>query len=361
MTGRERLQAIFSRRPADRLSWSTLVDDNTLGALPAPWQGLSALDFYRRLGCDILQLGDWGLPASFGGVRLVQPGVEESWSTDAAGNRLCTSRCAHGTLTGKMAPNWHPLEYFVKTAEDVRLACRRWEESHYEALDVREPFRQAEAAVGDAGVCTLFLGASAIPYLLEYLIGMEQFYYLLADYPEEVDALIRVLQEKDRQRFEIVAATNPCGIGILCENTSTYYISPEIYAKYNMPSQRDFTQAMHRHGKTAILHMCGHVRQILPVIRETGADGIHALTPPPLGDTPWELALDVLGEDMIIQGCLTPDIFLAAPLAEVGPALDRLITPRLRQAHFILGPFADGISVPLERFLAVRDWTEKHG
>jgi hypothetical protein len=30
----------------------------------------------------------------------------------------------------------------------------------------------------------------------------------------------------------------------------------------------------------------------------------RALTPPPTGDTPWELALDVIGENLIIIGIL---------------------------------------------------------
>jgi uroporphyrinogen-III decarboxylase len=117
---------------------------------------------------------------------------------------------------------------------------------------------------------------------------------------------------------------------------------------------------MHASGKVAIIHMCGHVRDILPLIRETGADGVHALTPPPTGDTPWELALDGLGEDTIILGALDPTIFALGPVQDIGPALDRLITPRIRRAHFSLLLGADGIAVPLERFEAVAEWMARN-
>ena len=40
--------------------------------------------------------------------------------------------------------------------------------------------------------------------------------------------------------------------------------------------------------------------------------------------------------------------------------LDRLITPRLREANFVLGAFADGVSVPLERFEALKHWMRKN-
>jgi hypothetical protein len=41
-------------------------------------------------------------------------------------------------------------------------------------------------------------------------------------------------------------------------------------------------------------------------------------------------------------------------------ALDKLITPRLKRANFVLGVFADGISVEPERFYAIARWIEKN-
>ena len=175
-----------------------------------------------------------------------------------------------------------------------------------------------------------------------------------------MENLIRLMQEKELSRFEFDAQTS-CDVVILCENTSTRYIGPKIYEKYNMLSQRSFVEVCHKAGKKGILHMCGHVHDLLEMIRETGTDGIHALTPPPIGDCHWEKALDVLGDDLIILGALTPDIFHQFPLAEIGPALDRQITPRLRESNFVLMPAADGTATPLDRFLAVRDWVESRG
>lgn len=358
MTRRERLQTIFQHKALPTLAWTTLVDGNTLGGLPASMQGMSVLDFYNYLGCDVLDLNAWALPWYFSGVRLITPGVEVVRSVDDAGNQVEETRCARGVLRARVSSNWHPIEYQVKSYDDLRLFLHRWESSYYEAVDDTQAYANVEQLVGDAGVSVLFPQPSAIPYLLENAIGMEQFYYLLDDYPDEMDALIRTIQARDHQRF-LLQAQHPCPTAILCENTSSRYISPAIYARYNMPSQRDFVETMHAAGKTAILHMCGHIHNLLPLIKETGADGIHAMTPPPLGDCPWEAALDVLGDELIIFGTLNPDIFHDLPADEVGPALDRLITPRVAASPFVLTLFADGITVPLERFLLVKDWVER--
>jgi hypothetical protein len=96
-------------------------------------------------------------------------------------------------------------------------------------------------------------------------------------------------------------------------------------------------------------------------VKETGCDGIHALTPPPTGNTPWEDALDVLGERTIIVACLDPTVWISGPIGGIGQGLDRCITPRIRRANFVLWIAADGIPVELDRFLAVRQWMDRNG
>jgi hypothetical protein len=291
------------------------------------------------------------------GSRLVMPGVEVSTSRDESGETRTVSRCRYGVLTGRLSRYNHPTEYAVKSIDDMRILAERWEDAYYEDADEQAAYDAIDAGVGEDGITCLFIPPSVIPHLLEEAIGIEQFYYLLADYPDEMGALIRLMQEKELTRFELCTHT-PCDAIILTENTSTRYISPAVYEKYNLSSQRSFVEACHRAGKKGILHMCGHVKLLLELIKETGTDGIHALTPAPTGDCSWEDALDVLGDDLIIIGILTPDIFHQFPLKDVGPALDRCITPRVRESRFILALGADGTPVPLDRFLAVRDWVE---
>ena len=358
MTGRQRLSAVLRKQPTDRLPWTILVDDASLAGFPEAMRGHGGIDFYRHLGCDVLLLNGWNTPHCLRSPSLRWGGcVAAEQRRDGAAD-VTTWRTPWGELTAVLERG-HPRKYPVDSIEAVRTWRRMWEDARYEAHDDRQELAALDALLGDDGVVTRFWGPSAVPQLLELDMGTENFYYLLADHPDEMDGLIRTIHARQLEAFEHLAA-GPWESVTLVENTSTFYIGPGVYERYNMPHQRDFVEAVKRRGKAAILHMCGHVHALLELIGQTGCDGIHALTPPPTGDTPWEEALDELGDDLILFGALDPTIFVSGPVDGIGPALDRLITERLRNANFVLCPFADGIPVGIERFHAVQRWMDEN-
>lgn len=359
MTGKERLTAILQKQPKDRLSWTTLVDSNTLDIIPEPLGGGGGLDFYRHLGCDIFLLNNWGLPHPFPRFpKMAWPADVRITRETVNGQQQVRCQTDRGMLTS-ITQSSHPVKPLVETLEDVKVYRYMWEGARFEDGDDRPAFAAAEQMVGDDGIVTLFPGPSAIPRLLEEVMGTMSFYYLMNDHPDEVTALIEVMHSRELELWKGYAK-GPWEVAILCENTSTYYISPDIYRRFNGPHQKDFVDIMHAAGKVAIIHMCGHVKDLLNDIKAIGADGIHALTPPPTGNTPWELALDILGEDAVIIGGLDPSIFIVGPVDDIPRKLDQLYTPRLRKANFVLCSGADGIAVPIERFEAIKRWMQKN-
>lgn len=359
MTGRERMNAVLRKQPKDRLPWTTLVDDAALSVAPEELRLKGPIDFYKYLGCDIFLLNGWSTPYEFRSPEL-------RWSDDVKITEQIEGRrrirhwtTPKGTLTTIMEGS-HPLKYPVDSLSAVHIYREMWEGMSFIAHDDSGTLASLDWLIGEHGVVTRFWGPSTIPRLLEEDMGTENFYYLLADHPAEVHALINTIHAREVEAFKILA-DGPCSSVTLMENTSTYYISPAIYREFNMPHQREFVEIVKAKGKTAILHMCGHVGGILDLIKETGCDGIHTLTPPPTGNTPWEKALDVLGEDLIIFGCLDPSVFVAGDIRRIPEVLDLQITPRLRASNFVLNPMSDGIPTETARFEAVAKWVRENG
>lgn len=368
MTGRERLTNIINLKPADRVSWTTLADDYTRSVMPESIRNLSMMDFYRYIGCDILQFGNFGFTDETQGVkypyRLMTPEIKEVETyIDENGCEVRKRKTKWGDLIG-IYKKGHPIKYAVQNIEDIQILTKIWMSSCYAADEegCKESYEKMDRLIGSDGIFIPTSEPSPIQSLLEFEMGVENFYYLLYDYKDEMDELISVMNHVKMQEYRIIADKMPYSACIPVENTSTTYISPAIYREYCIPFMSGFVSLMHENNKKAILHMCGHLNNLLPELKETGLDGIHALTPKPIGDTDFDAALDLLGEKLIIVGCLDSTVFQSptATPEDIKALLDRTVTPRLRESNYVLWAVADGLPTPIEKFLAIRDWMEKN-
>ena len=367
MTGRERLTRVLNRQPVDRVCWTTLVDDLTRSPMPPEYREMPVLDFYRAIGCDILAFGNYGLPPEAcvtSPCHIVRPSLELRTEVLSDGTLLQERVAPCGVLTAT-ARSGHPVKYPVETAADLRTLTELWEETRYEeAPGTEESYARAEAALGEDGLYAYATNPSPVQELLEYEMGVRGFYYLLQDYPAEVEGLLEVMHARRLEEYEIVARRVPAPAIIPVENTSSTLISPALYRRYSLPQLRDYVRIIQSHGRKAVLHMCGHLRALLPDIGETGLDGLNAVTPPTVGDTPFELVLDTLGEDtVILGGVFAPTVFQAPTVSrdEIWRALAQTLTPRIRASNLLLWLAADGLATPVERFLWVREWMDLHG
>jgi len=57
----------------------------------------------------------------------------------------------------------------------------------------------------------------------------------------------------------------------------TTFCRPELYAELIFPFYVELVDMVHRHGLPAILHTCGYTESVLPVIVQTGFDGLHPM------------------------------------------------------------------------------------
>jgi Uroporphyrinogen-III decarboxylase len=333
--------------------------------MPEEIRKLNIMDFYRHIGCNILQFGNYGLTKAESVVypfRLQVPDdiVYEEY-TDEHGFDINKRKTRWGELV-EIKKQGHPVKYPVQTIEDIRILKNIWLNSIIAIVEdgCSESYTRIDKLLGEDGIFIPTSEPSSIQTLLENEIGVENFYYLLYDYQEEMEELLDIMNNIKKQEYKILAERTPYSAVIPVENTSTSYMSPQIYRKYCVPLMHEYADIMHRNGKKAIIHMCGLINELLPDIKEIGLDGIHALTPPPVGNTDYNHALDVLGDKLIILGCLDSTVFQSpyATSDDIKALLDKTVTPRLRESNYILWAVADGLPTPIEKFLVIREWME---
>ncbi len=368
MTGRERITNICKRLPVDRIAWTTLITNETRSGMSAELREMEVIDFYRYIGCDILQFGNASLPKNLQVPlprHVKQPEtVKKETKNLPDGSVLLKEKTPWGTLTS-VSRKGRLIKFPVETVEDLRIMKNIWKNAMYMEPDgFEKAYVAVEEKIGDSGIYVPVTGISPVQQLLQIDMGIVNFYYLLQDYPQEMEELIDILHNCRKREYEFFASRTPGPAVIALENTSSTLTSPAIYRKYSLGHMQDFVNIMHRYGKKAVIHMCGLLKNLLPSIKETGLDGINGLTPPPIGDTPFELALDTLGEDLIILGG-SPDCNLfhnqSLSAGEIKQALTRSIPPRIRSAHFLFWLVADGLETELDNFFIVREWIEEHG
>ncbi|MCL1854842.1 MAG: hypothetical protein FWF86_03835 [Clostridia bacterium] len=367
MNGQERMEAIHKKQPHDRAPICTLVDDISRMGMSRRFREMTPIEFYKYLGYDIYQFGNYGLPEAEQvkyPYNMVKKNVIETFTDLGDGYTEAVTETERGILTGKTYRG-HPVKYPVENLNDVKILTEIWRNTEY-AADLEgcgESYERMAKLMEGYGVYVPVVYPSALQKLLEEDIGAENFYYMLQDYPREIHELIEIMHDRRCQEYRLVAKHMPYDACITCENTSTTYISPALYRQISQRHMKDFVDIMHAEGKMGILHMCGYINDLLYDFIPTGLDGIHGLTEPPVGNTLVADALDILEEDMLIvtgldsTKVLCPDYSPDRLIAH----MEEFITDRLKKANIVFGIAADGLTTPLDRFITVGEWFATRG
>ncbi|MHB1455488.1 MAG: uroporphyrinogen decarboxylase family protein [Armatimonadota bacterium] len=363
MTNRERLLAILNRQPTDKPCWTTLIDAKTRSEMPDQVRNMTHIDFYRFIGCSVLQLGPYGLemqnqmppPYRFNSQNMI-----EKYEHMSDGSIRIIREMDLGVLE-VVYKDGHPTKYPVQTIDDIRLLKKIWLNSYYiiDTASVAAYYDLISDEIGDSGIYAETMQPSPVQQLIENEMGLETFYYMLQDYPSEMEELLEIMHSRRKEEYEIVSKYSSADVIIPIENTSSLMTSPVIFRKFSQRHLKDYAEIAHNSNKKIVVHMCGHLKDLLDDIAIIGVDGINGLTPPSVGNTTFEEALDVLGEHFIILGGIFPPEVIHNPNVskyDIVKMLENIYTPRMRNANFLLWVATDGLPTGLEKFSIINEW-----
>ena len=139
-------------------------------------------------------------------------------------------------------------------------------------------------------------------FFVEHLAGIEGAHYLLADNQARVEDLFSSLHEMLKKTTTLKAQHSVADMLAFIENTSTTLISPTQYVTYCSKHIKDYSSICDSFGRKLALHMCGHLKNLLPDLANVGARVFEAFTSPTVGNTPLSLGREHCPDICLIGG-----------------------------------------------------------
>jgi len=165
----------------------------------------------------------------------------------------------------------------------------------YQPPDMRDPTRYPLFGLikklAGAGRYRLVCGDTFIFSRLLFLRGFDQAMTDLVLYPEKVDRLLDLLEDHFRGFIEMVGRFGVDGIQF-DDDLGTQLnamISPDMFRRFFLPRYTRLVQLVHELGMHFILHSCGNIGKMIPLLIEAGIDALQL-------DSPNQTGLDRLAE-----------------------------------------------------------------
>jgi len=298
--------------------------------LPAPYTGMSFHEVYRALDCSA-RLYEFN--SCF--RRVEHPAVSVEWRDLNETDVEMTIRTPVGdqiALRRRSANSPHAitLKWEVETPEELAIATWREENAGWE-WD-QEQYDAHMAACGDLGAPTMFMPRMNVQSLYIEKMGVEKGVYAMFERPAEIEAYFEALEENHGRLIDVIGAS-PIDIVNFGENIHSGTLSPDLFLRYHLPACQRRCERLHAAGKFVCSHWDGDTKPLLPFVKETGLDGVEAITPHPQGDVTLEEIKGALGDEVFLMDGIPAihfdDTYPVETLVECTERLIELFAPKL--------------------------------
>ena len=225
------------------------------------------------------------------------------------------------------------------------------------ALDFSGVSNEARAHADRAVIGVFTWGAYHIATLVR---GTEDLMLDFALRPQYADTLIKTIAERILAYLDILLERHSPGLDIIymaddyCSQLGPMF-SPATFKQIVMPYLKQVAERIHRHDKKFLLHVCGAVRPLLPMIIDAGVDMLEPIQIRAAGMEPAGLKKD-FGRHLCFYGGLDlQEILCKGTPRQVADEARRLIDCLGRDGGYIFGPGHTYIQVdaPLANIMAM--------
>jgi uroporphyrinogen decarboxylase len=258
-----------------------------------------------------------------------------------------------GLKDGKSIPRPGGLFADYETVEQVEAFD--WPDPAY--LDFTEVVADARAYPDKAvftGLWTTFF------HIVAGFFMMENYFCMMHTHPAVVDAVTEHVVEffavgNDRLLQEVGDASDTFFMGNDFGTQLALLISPEMFERFILPGLKRNFDIAKKHGKKVMLHSCGSVREIIPMLIDAGLDALHPLQARAVGMDAETLSREFRGKLAFMGGVDTQQLLVHGTPQEVKDDVRRLRD--LLGPNLIVSPSHEAIlpNVPFENVVAMAE------
>jgi hypothetical protein len=337
VTRRELNLAIFEGT-ADKVLWQprleTWIEHHMKeGTMPDRFRGMTNLEIYDDLRCSNRYEACVGLEFYYESPDDIVTSEERRGDrayetiTTPAGSII---RIHHEIWENGKCVNRRIEKYPVMTPQDLRVVIDLVERSRCRANLQR--YQEAAERLGQRGEPTGFLTSAGFTVLIKEWCGLADTFYLLADHPQAVEEYLEACDRWDDRVLD-AALELPFRIYNLGDHATNEFTPPPILKKYLLPRWQRISERLHQHGRYVHTHWDGNSITMLPYLKETGLDGVEALTPEPMGDMTLEDIKKAVGDEIVCLDLIPAIFFLeqhnTAAMLEFTRRVIDMFAPRL--------------------------------
>ncbi len=226
-------------------------------------------------------------------------------------------------------------------------------------------FPSQAAENGDRAVIGVFTHGAY--FIATDVRGLENLMMDFALNPQYAEKLIEKISDRILFYLDVLLREYGEGIDIIymaddyCSQSSPLF-SPADFRRFVVPYLTRVVERVHRHGKKFLLHCCGAVRPLLPMIIDTGVDMLEPIQVRAQGMEPAALKQD-FGKDLCFYGGMDlQHILCKASVDEVREETRRLIDILGPNGGYVFGPGHTYIQVdaPIENILAMYETAARY-
>jgi hypothetical protein len=228
---------------------------------------------------------------------------------------------------------WHTVKFPVENSLD-ELRGLKWLYQNTTYHFSKEKFQQGSDFIGDRGEPQFWVPKSPYQALAQIWMKLDQFIYVLNDHREEVEDLMKVIDDSYDQLYEEIISSGMVRIINFGENIHDHLFSPAYFEKYLIPFYEKRSGQLRKAGIFTHIHIDGYFKSLLKYLKYLPFDGCEALTPLPQGDVSLEEMKEHIGDKVLLDGLpavlFSPEIYPSRePLEEFTEKIIKMFHPRL--------------------------------